>query len=84
MGPYQRTPKLSELLDTEVLGSIRWAPLEISWKGTYQRMAKLNMSKRQDGIREIHYRDSAKQGENQHLRSEKELPKKNPPTKTAS
>ena len=44
-------------------------------------MAKLNMSKRQDGIREIHYRDSAKQGENQHLRSEKELPKKIPQQK---
>ena len=39
------------------------------------------MSKRQDGIREIHYRDSAKQGENQHLRSEKELPKKIPQQK---
>ena len=83
MGPYQRTPKLSELLDTQVFsGSVKRGRRLGDFLERYdQRMAKLNMSKRQDGIREIHYRDSAKQGENQHLRSEKELPRKNPEQK---
>ena len=30
-GPYQRTPKLLELLDTQVYGSVQWVLLEISW-----------------------------------------------------
>ena len=32
MGPYQRTPKLLELLDTQVEGSVQGVLLEISWK----------------------------------------------------
>ena len=75
--------------DPKVVRAIRYSGLGVRSVGAvgdfleryHQRMAKLNMSKRQDGIREIHYRDSAKQGENQHLRSEKELPKNIPQQK---
>ena len=31
MGPYQRTPKLLELLDTQVEGCVQSVLLEISW-----------------------------------------------------
>ena len=43
MGPYQQTPKLVELLDTRVKGSVQWVLLEISWTVCFNKKHEMRM-----------------------------------------